>query len=372
MVNQPLIIAAVGVAGAVAVNVVLLQQEVDEPQPKQASAATQAPAPKDAATAEAQVAARTSTTAPKPAAATSVIAPSFDVVRINPKGDTVMAGRAEPLSNVSILEDGKSIGEVRADARGEWVFIPSRPLAPGNRQLSLSAVGADGTPRLSDSMVMLLVPKSGQDLAGKPTAEQRQAMILKLPGQAAKARADATQAAKDKVRANDTSTTQTTRVLQRPTTTTSKMTTRFTVDVVDYDDHGNLSIGGIATAAARVNLYLDGEFLGHATADADGYWALTPARRVTPGLYTLRADRTDDAGKVVARISLPFSRAENLTSMAEGTYVIVQPGNSLWRLARRAYGSGFSYSVIFAANKSEIVDPDMIFPGQVFRLPQTN
>ncbi len=427
MVNQPLIIAAVGgaaVAGAVTVNIVLLKQEVDDAAPapaakavsgtSQASATARPATPKTAATSASAAPAKTETAAlpPQPAAKSrpaapaaakpDIIRPSFDVVRVNPKGDTVMAGRAEPFSEVRILEDGKQIGEIRADARGEWVFIPSMPLAPGNRQLSLASVGADGVTRISDSAVMLLVPKAGQDLAGQPADQQRQAMILKLPADPAKARAETTLATKAKVRAKTEGTaakakaktptaapkpktaaaapkvTAPTRVLQRPTpptaTTTpaAKPSTRFTVDVVDYDDHGNLSIGGVAPATARINLYLNDGFLGRTQADGDGYWALTPDRRVAPGLYTLRADRIDTAGKVAARIAFPFSRAENLASMADGTFVIVQPGNSLWRIARRAYGSGFRYSVIYAANQGEILDPDMIFPGQVFKLPATN
>ncbi|MFB0952675.1 MAG: LysM peptidoglycan-binding domain-containing protein, partial [Rhodospirillales bacterium] len=62
----------------------------------------------------------------------------------------------------------------------------------------------------------------------------------------------------------------------------------------------------------------------------------------------------------------------DLQKMTEGTYVLVQPGNSLWRIARRVYGSGFSYSQIFEANKDRIGDPDMIFPGQVFEVPAVN
>ena len=80
----------------------------------------------------------------------------------------------------------------------------------------------------------------------------------------------------------------------------------------------------------------------------------------------------NDRGMVLARVSLPFSRAEPLTDMAPGTFVIVQPGNSLWRLARRTYGSGFQYAVIFEANRDQIKDPDLIYPGQVFTMPVTN
>ena len=85
-----------------------------------------------------------------------------------------------------------------------------------------------------------------------------------------------------------------------------------------------------------------------------------------------RSDQVDESGKVLARVSMPFSRAEPLTTMAAGTYVIVQPGNSLWRIARRSYGTGFAYSVIFKANLDQIRDADMIFPGQIFSLPATN
>jgi len=83
----------------------------------------------------------------------------------------------------------------------------------------------------------------------------------------------------------------------------------------------------------------------------------------------------DDSGKVVNRIELPFVRvaaAEVLASTKARYRVIVQPGNSLWRIARRVYGSGNRYTVIYQANNAQIRDPDMIFPGQVFSLPTEN
>jgi nucleoid-associated protein YgaU len=50
-------------------------------------------------------------------------------------------------------------------------------------------------------------------------------------------------------------------------------------------------------------------------------------------------------------------------------YVIVQPGNSLWRIARRVLGEGMSYVHIYEANQAQIRDPDLIYPGQVFEIP---
>jgi len=75
---------------------------------------------------------------------------------------------------------------------------------------------------------------------------------------------------------------------------------------------------------------------------------------------------------VTARVSMPFSRAEPVAGAPPEPFVIVQPGNSLWRLARRVYGQGIRYSMIYEANRDHIKDPDLIYPGQVFALPATN
>ena len=50
----------------------------------------------------------------------------------------------------------------------------------------------------------------------------------------------------------------------------------------------------------------------------------------------------------------------------------MQPGNSLWRIARRNYGEGIRYTVIYQANREQIRDPDLIYPGQVFEVPEIN
>lgn len=49
--------------------------------------------------------------------------------------------------------------------------------------------------------------------------------------------------------------------------------------------------------------------------------------------------------------------------------MIVQPGNSLWRIARRTLGGGIHYSEIYQANRDQIRDPNLIYPGQIFTVP---
>ena len=83
----------------------------------------------------------------------------------------------------------------------------------------------------------------------------------------------------------------------------------------------------------------------------------------------MRIDQLTEAGKVTARVELPFERAEPEATVLAAGQVIVQPGNSLWRISRRLYGRGILYTVIYNANKGQIKDPDLIYPGQVFDTP---
>ena len=85
----------------------------------------------------------------------------------------------------------------------------------------------------------------------------------------------------------------------------------------------------------------------------------------------MRVDEIKDK-KVIARIELPFTRAERLSGLTKEEYVTVQPGNSLWRISRQVLGKGTMYTVIYEANKNQIRDVDLIYPGQIFTIPRSN
>ena len=53
-----------------------------------------------------------------------------------------------------------------------------------------------------------------------------------------------------------------------------------------------------------------------------------------------------------------------------GSTVIIRRGDTLWRISRRVYGRGVRYSTIYLANRAQIEDPDRIWPGQVFKVPE--
>lgn len=67
--------------------------------------------------------------------------------------------------------------------------------------------------------------------------------------------------------------------------------------------------------------------------------------------------------------------AEPVASETEPTparpqVVTVQPGFTLWGIASETYGDGFLYVQLYEANKDQIRDPDLIYPGQIFELPE--
>ena len=144
----------------------------------------------------------------------------------------------------------------------------------------------------------------------------------------------------------------------------------LSLDTVDYDDKGKVAVGGRAPEGSRVQLYLDNKPVGGADPDVTGIWRVELGEKVKPKRYRMRIDQIGPEGRVVARIESPFFPAGPISGLPRDAVVFVQPGNSLWRIARRTYGGGVQYTLIYEANRDQIRDPDLIYPGQVFVLPK--
>lgn len=279
-------------------------------------------------------------------------APSFDIVRVEPGGSAVIAGRAVPGSEITLFNGKQKLGSATASAGGEWVIVPDAPLSSGDTNLSVSARLANGETVTSEKVVVVMVPKAKEGAAGAVPSDDGQtkkplAVLLPRKG------------------AGDT------RILQEPEPGPGIGTDSLRLQVIDYDEAGNLTLGGKGKADAFLRAYLDNALIGEATVPEDGNWRLRPSRQVAPGTYRLRIDQII-GDKVAQRIELPFSRSEAIAELPGDKLVIVQPGNSLWRIARRSYGDGQLYSVIYGANREQIRDADLIYPGQVFALPKAD
>ena len=302
--------------------------------------------------------AQTAALPPEPTPQPQPVVPRFDIVRVEPNGETVVAGRSEPGSEVVLLDGDREIGRITADDSGTWVIIVPSPLDPGDHQLGLRVELPDGGAQLSETLVIVSVPEHPLAVASGEGEPEQQAAAT--PEEMAPL---AVEAPRVGLAAS--------RVLQQPEDAGLR-DQALLLSAVDYDADGFMVISGKAEPGARVIVYLDEKPLGTVVADAQGRWQLAPDLPIAPGLHRLRVDQVDGSGGVLARVATLFSRAELAGGFPEDRYVIVQPGNSLWRIARRTYGEGIRYSVIFQANNDQIADPDLIYPGQIFVVPETN
>jgi hypothetical protein len=318
VVNRPLLVAIIGVL--VVIVAIVLNFTLDDPEDFRSEIADSG-AVNDVTTPDTSI----------PGEADGITLPKFDVVRIDPQGNAVMAGRAAPSATVVLMDGRTDIGRVLADGRGEWVFIPPEPLAEGTHELSLSVEQEDGEPLISENIIVMSVPAQGGDILIIETARDG----------------------------------GTSRVLQAPTQISD---VEFGIETVDYDDQGFIFLSGQARSGNSIQVYLDNTFVGRVEVDSTGYWSVASSEKATPGNHTVRADELDAESTVISRVEVPFQRRPPTPGMDPGAITVVR-GNSLWRIARRLYGEGVLFTLIYEANRDQIKDPDLIYPGQVFALP---
>ena len=260
--------------------------------------------------------------------------PSFDIVRVDRTGYAVIAGRAKPGSEVTIYANDDELAKTPAEADGSWVIATDTPLDAGPVELSLSMRTADGAVIRSEDTIVIYVPEREGDLP----------LVLRTtPGGA-------------------------TEVLQDPREAPEGLGP-LSLDVIDYDDTGAVIFSGRATPGRVVELYINRQLIGRVPANDEGRWTIAPEAQIAPGVYQLLVIQLDESGRPEYAIELPFERATIDQIQLRDGKVIVQPGNSLWRIARRAYGRGAQYTIIYAANASQIRNPDLIYPGQIFDVP---
>jgi nucleoid-associated protein YgaU len=275
---------------------------------------------------------------PKPPATS--VPPSFDIARVSPNGDAVLAGRAAPGADVTIAADGKTIARTTADGSGAWATTATLPPGHGAASLTLQSRSPSGAETAGAGSVVVILPES----AGPAASPAPPVAVATGPGAAP--------------------------VLLQPP---AKLPPGgISLDALDYGKDGAMRFAGRAPPGSETRLSIDGHTVGTATADAEGRWSLSPdSATVGPGSHRLLLEKIAPNGKVGARVAMGFVREPigNEPSVAVG-HVVVQPGESLWRIARNTYGQGIRYTIIFNANRASIATPNLIYPGQSFTIPR--
>ena len=169
-----------------------------------------------------------------------------------------------------------------------------------------------------------------------------------------------------------------------PADTAPEVMSSVAIDAISYSSSGEVRIAGRGRSNGFVRVYLDNRAITSSRISDAGLWA-ADLPDIDTGVYALRVDEVDAAGKVTSRVETPFKR-EARQQVAEAQQsqtaqapeqaaravrvVTVQPGFTLWAIARDRYGEGLMYVRVYEANRDKIRDPDLIYPGQVFTVPE--
>ena len=409
--------AAVGLALGAVVWTFALHRGADPVEPASSENATSEPAPAMGAAPEAPTgaAAETPLAAPEP--------PSFDTVRAEADGSVLVAGAAPAGARLIVLVDGSEAGQADVDAQGKFATFLNLVPSAAPRVLTLLVTLADGA-TLSSAQTVILEPAPEP-----PVVASAEAPVDAEPA-APEAGAAASQPAAVSAEPG---------VLIADAEGVSKLTeaapgAEVIVDTIGYDRLGNVDLAGRGVPGSFARLYLDNAPVSTALVSRKGDWRMK-LTGIAAGIYTLRVDQLDDAGKVTSRVETPFQReepakvaeaqvalatpepatsepatpqstvppstvppstvpesaageatAEPVTEPAAtpgaateptkapapvttARVVTVQPGFTLWAIARESYGDGLLYVRVYEANRDLIRDPDLIYPGQIFTVP---
>lgn len=252
--------------------------------------------------------------------------PMFDIVRIEPEGTIVVAGRWMADKSISIVIDGKVVATERTDSNGEFVYAPARVFDAGNYTISL--IGVEPEIKSEENVFIYISPRGYKNSVS---------LLMTKDGST---------------------------LLQAPTLLTDG---DLVVSKIDYLDTGRIVVTGDALPRLRVSLSLNDKYLGFAKVSDHKHFGLgADVGELKVGeKYTLTIRLHDGDGRTIAQVGHTFVMPEMTGD--DDTYYTVRKGDCLWIIARNFLRKGVLFSII--AERNNIENPDLIFPKQLLQIP---
>ncbi|WP_170544921.1 LysM peptidoglycan-binding domain-containing protein [Ruegeria arenilitoris] len=345
------------------------------------------------------------------------VTPSLDQIFVEPDGNAVLSGSAEPGAEVNVLLDGEPVHSFTVDPSGQFAEFLSIPFADTARGLTLQTQGDE--PVRSDDYVIAALPEpepvaeptapaetaenettqpenaETENVAAAETAdvaEPIETTDAPEPGETADVSESEAEAEQSAQAAGEDAQAQGVAILRsgedgvelvQAPTAQPKEPDQVALDTIGYSDAGDVELTGRVPDGSVVRLYLDNRLVDDLTPADDGKWR-SELDGIEPGVYTLRVDEVGADGTVMSRLETPFKREpQEVLRAAEATdepeldpdtppirSVTVQEGDTLWAISRERFGDGVLYVRLFEANRDSIRDPDLIYPGQIFTIPE--
>jgi len=311
--------------------------------------------------------------------------PTFDTFRVEPDGSMVIAGRAPAGQVIDIMLGGEVLERTTADAFGAFIALPTAPPSEQPRRLTL--IGDPDGAAIEGITSYIVAPVAAPVVVAEEELEPSAVTSLEAVDDTA------TETAVDTTVADAPAVALAAPTLPAPPTVletggegvrvvqggAAQSVDNVALDAITYDPEGEVQLSGRAIGDGAVQVYLDNEPILTSPVTEGGDWRVD-LPDIDTGVYTLRIDEVNEGGDVVSRIETPFKREEPedvaavlAEETAEDGFEVavrtVQPGATLWAIAEENLGDGILYVEVFEANADLIRDPDLIYPGQIFRIP---
>jgi nucleoid-associated protein YgaU len=290
----------------------------------------------------------------------SAIPPSFDIVRVEPSGESVIAGRTAPGATVELLRNGKSHARIASDASGLFAFVPP-PFPPGSHEVVLQSTAPDGTRTQSRESVTIVIAekKNAKPLVAlatpdrptvvlsepeppaatsqpRPGSPEPQAQTAAAPDAAKVERPEPPAPASPSLSAVAPPSSPPSTPAPQPGTASAsagapaalpsaaappgaasppappvpaapRPRSNIRIASVEADEGGRLFVSGQAAPGATVRLYLNDTMIAPGGAGADGRVSFAIGRGMRPGSYRVRLDDVDPvSGEVKSRAEVEF------------------------------------------------------------------
>ena len=253
----------------------------------------------------------------------------IDVVRVDESGIAVIAGTAEPSTTIEAKIGNQTVGKTEVNKDGGFVISGEISSSTEPQELKVITKADNGVkPDEADSII-----------DNRDWVYETKSFVI-LPGIINEKNSQNVQNEKlDDIIIVEVKKQDLVIKEEIKNITVEKLT----LDRIKYSENGTAILFGRARKEMNILVYLDNIFQTKTTPGSDGGWK-TDLGIVTPGIYKLRIDETTNNGNVKFRIETPFKQeAKDLLDKMFTKAITVQPGNSLWRIARRIYGRGIMY-----------------------------
>jgi nucleoid-associated protein YgaU len=254
-------------------------------------------------------------------------------------GQIIFSGQSEPGANVRLYVDNRAVGDAPVGADGKWSFAGNEAIAPGSHSLRVDQLQADGS--VSKRIELPFVRATPQDVAS-----------LNEPAGSA---TEESSKVEDEATAIGGS--------SEPTASESETGNSSTEEPPPAASGDEPPASG--PAAVEETQIAE-------TGDVENSTETLPPAAEPPA--QMATNMTDDPSVSSADASSAPTPSAGAPDPAEASLprngkIVIQPGNSLWRISRVIYGRGIEYTVIYEANRDHIRDPNLIYPGQIFATP---